>query len=149
MTLFKSLASPPNPDCPLKHEDIEFDWAEQRRQELERRAILLDRKIKGTLLTTENPVRDEPEVQSLLENNDTDTKSQETTPIRPGSWELTIEEQVLGNDQKMEEERRFTIKDHIWVNRSCVSAHSRQAVPYPLAYDNVNIQTLVISLSFL
>lgn len=144
MTLFKSLASPPSSDSSLKHEDIEFDWAEQRRQELERRVMIMEQSVKEARLTTEKPSQDEPDIQHSPKRNDTEYL--ETTSMRPGSWELTPEEQALRNDQKMEERKRFVFKDLVWVNRSYVSAHNREAVPYPLAYDHVNIQTFVINL---
>ncbi|KAF8510312.1 hypothetical protein JB92DRAFT_443680 [Gautieria morchelliformis] len=136
MTLFKSLASSPNPD---KHEDIEFDWAEQRRQELEKRAIIVEQIVKGARLAAESTARTEPEIQCSPEGDDVETPSRASMP--PGSWELTPEEQALRSDQKREAEKRFIFKDHVWLNRSYVSAHSRNAVPYPFAYDNVNIQT--------
>jgi hypothetical protein len=136
MTLFKSLASAPNTE---KCEDIGFDWAEQRRQELERRAISVRQNVKEARLAAGCTARAEPELQCLSE----DAETQERASLRPGSWELTPEEleQALQSEQKREAEKRFIFKDHVWLNRSYVSAHSKNAVPYPFAYDNVNIQT--------
>ncbi|KAF8589699.1 hypothetical protein K439DRAFT_1628472 [Ramaria rubella] len=120
MTLFKALASSPNPDESYKTEDVEFDWAEQRRQELEKRSELVEESRRAA---------------------ETDGEGEETTSTRPKSWEPTSEELVLRRDQEEEEKRRFVFKRHVWVNQSYVSAHSKDTVPYPLAYDTVNVQT--------
>lgn len=139
ITLFKSMASCPAPEYSVKPPDIEFDWAEQRRRALERRAILLEKETKEARPVTDTSTQAEPEMQSSTQRGDDET--QERTSLRPRSWELTPEELVLRHYQRKEEARRFIFKDQVWVNRSYVSAHSRDAVPYPLAYDAVNIQT--------
>lgn len=127
MNLFKSLASSAPPTPPTEFENIEFDWGEQRRGELERRVKLLEQEYSEERRAV---------AHALSLNGETE----ETVPSRPGSWELTPEELTLRRHLEEEDARRFEIKNHIWINSSCVSAHPKDFVPYPLAYDKVDIQ---------
>jgi hypothetical protein len=122
ITLLKSLKPSPTPDFPRRLEDIEFDWSDQLLTELSIRMRLLEEHLRTI-------DRASPAPGSLPV----------TVPSR--SLDLTPEEVALAREKTKAEQRRFIFKELKWSHRSLVSAHSEDIVPYPFAYDKVNIQT--------
>ncbi|KAF8528167.1 hypothetical protein BU17DRAFT_81399 [Hysterangium stoloniferum] len=122
ITLLKSLKSSPTPNFSQRLSNVTFDWSAQRLQELSIKARLLEEQMND--VNRASPVPD----------SDPGT-------MRPRSLDMTAEEVVLAREKAEAERRRFIFKELTWSHRSLVTAHPKDIVPYPFAYDKVNIQT--------
>ena len=135
MTLLKSFGTS-HPEQLEELEAVEFDWAQQRHRDFEMRSMLLEQQYQQARIATGS---DQVQVQVAADGGEV----KENPEALPRSWQRTPEGRALQRERDEEDARRFTFKDCLFANQSYVTPHPKDVVPYPLAYDKVDLQTYV------